>query len=987
MSDLLLPIMNQYTNYAMTGDGIPEINSFSYMPFESGYPDPPSIGRLALVLIEPRLLDTTGNATVRTGLVHCLQRWKGDLRAEGLHTKFIIADVYHGPVHKDGRTVLALRRFFTQIKSTFTKFEGAILVGNFPETSLVRKVSWSPGGKLAIWTEMISERADIVLADLTGNWEALYQQSDFHADDITATPDNATILNGWADGESVRTCQFSSTDFTIGAGKTFRDAFCIDDAIYTVLENRTTPSPLLRIQLNQAERNAEVDINDRLLANILARPDLCISRLNACHVAVNPDPSLQGTDGHTFLDSAGNPQTVTSPTPLFVHDRQHIDLFNFRDIDLERRLLVSYFDRNHRFRNGAFSNLPFRGAVISGTTDFSPDWYEDLVSKAAVDFLPCVKAANANLHQYVEFHKTPAVLKYVMAHSDPWNSYFSQHGFNLTTFTAETGGQPLRWTYQSGQHTPSFANQAGAADIYLHRTLWHYNALRDAGASLMIHGGCNVNSVYETQTHTYVDANYARWNNAEGILFYTNCVALLSRAKFFNDKPDGLTDGYRVSDRANFGSCWQSYFNVQANDGGIATYNIQRKRAYYWSINGDWTLRLRNKNGLGILTLNGGLHSVDVHPNRAWIDSWNYDAALNRVSGIGDVDGDGMEEMVVTSEWGMGILKYNGSHFRALMTAPRDTWFGSWRYDATINSGRDRIMGVGNFTGTSKSEIMIWSSWGIAALEYIAPSLAPSRIHANGTRLGNWLVNTNDNVYCGSGHFDGDVTRDMVVTSPWGLGIISLQNGNEVYIAPHGSRLGDWLLNSETAVLDIADLDGDGKDEILTSSPWGLGVLKMTAGKLTAVAMHARGENLGGYVVGNVDHFGLADNLKGGVEHQIIFSDAVGLHILGLVGNKLLRIAFAANGSRIDGWLLDTNNNRVQRAGDLNSEGRAEFVIRSPWGVGIMGLDATNHLRCYSMVPYTSVLNDWYLQSGDVIVGCGNFSGNADRKELLIVKP
>src|SRR5690606_22425048 len=65
----------------------------------------------------------------------------------------------------------------------------------------------------------------------------------------------------------------------------------------------------------------------------------------------------------------------------------------------------------------------------------------------------------------------------------------------------------------------------------------------------------------------------------------------------------------------------------------------------------------------------------------------------------------------------------------------------------------------------------------------------------------------------------------------------------------------------------------------------------------------------------------------------------------------------------------------------------AEFVIRSPWGVGIMGVDATNHLRCYSMFPYSSVLNDWYLQSGDVIAGPGNFRGGADRKELLIVKP
>ncbi|MEJ7678278.1 MAG: hypothetical protein WKG06_10540 [Segetibacter sp.] len=87
---------------------------------------------------------------------------------------------------------------------------------------------------------------------------------------------------------------------------------------------------------------------------------------------------------------------------------------------------------------------------------------------------------------------------------------------------------------------------------------------------------------------------------------------------------------FASSDRANFGSCWKSYFNAQANNGSISSYNIQRKRVYFWSINGDWTVRLRNKNGLGILSLNGALSSIEVHPDRAWIDGWNYDAATNR---------------------------------------------------------------------------------------------------------------------------------------------------------------------------------------------------------------------------------------------------------------------------------------------------------------------------------------------------------------------
>lgn len=990
MTDVLAPVMSRFTNYTMTGDGLPEINTLTYLSFERQYSNPPVAGRFTLVLVEPRLLETSGDVSLRSDFVRRLQRLKGDLRAEGYHSRFIEANVFRGTAHKDGRIVLALRQFFREVKSVFLNFEGVILVGNFPEASLVRRVSWCPGflapRQLAIGTEVISERAEIVLADLTGNWEAIYQQNDFTAEEINAIPDASTTTNGWFDGESVRACDFSSNDFSIRRTSSFRDAFYMDDAIYSIVELRDRPSPLLRLRLSPAERNNEVDFSDRSMVNILAKPDISISRINAFHVAVNPDPSLRGTDGLGFLNAAGGPQAVASPTQLFAGDRQHIDLFRHYDINLERRLLIDYLDRNHRFRNGAFSSLPFRAAVISGSSDFSPDSYEGLVNAAATDFLPCIKTSSGNLQQYVQFHKTHAVLKYIIAHSDASLSEFNP-GTDPMVLVGEAGGLPARWIYRSGQYIPSFEGQGGHADLYLHRTLWHYKTLKDAGVCILIHGGCNVNSIPESQTLTYASVGYGRWNNAEGILFYTNCAAIFSRAKGFNDAPYGFTEGYRLSDRANLGSCWKSYFNAQANDGGLSSYNIQRKRAYFWSINGDWTLRIRNQNGLGILSLNSGLKSLEVHPNRAWIDSWNFDAMVNRIRGIGDLDGDGVDELVVTSDWGIGVLKYDGFHFRALVVAPRDTWFGGWRYDATINPGRDRIMALENFTGTDKAEILVWSSWGMAALEFVGGTLVPSRIHRNGTRLGGWLIGTSDNTYCGCGQFDGDRTKDIVLTSPWGLGLISLQTSSHLFMAANGTRLGGWLLNTrDNAIRLIADLDGDGRDEIFVSSPWGIGVLKLIGGALSSIAMHANGENLNGYVVSHSHDFVMADSCLAGSTKQILVMTSTGIHMLQLVGSRLQRVAFVANGTRVDGWVIDTRNNRLQPAGNLDAARGAEFLIRSPWGIGVMGVDASNRFRCYSLHAYNSVLNDWWLQSGDIIVGSGNFSGEASQKELLITK-
>ena len=109
---------------------------------------------------------------------------------------------------------------------------------------------------------------------------------------------------------------------------------------------------------------------------------------------------------------------------------------------------------------------------------------------------------------------------------------------------------------------------------------------------------------------------------------------------------------------------------------------------------------------------------------------------------VADLDGDGIDEFVVTSEWGIGVLKHDGVCFRTLMLAPRDTWFGHWRWDVTSGPGRDTIQGVANFTGDGRSEIMVWSSWGLATLAFSGGTLTTTRIHGNGDRIGGWLLDT-----------------------------------------------------------------------------------------------------------------------------------------------------------------------------------------------------------------------------------------------------
>jgi hypothetical protein len=129
----------------------------------------------------------------------------------------------------------------------------------------------------------------------------------------------------------------------------------------------------------------------------------------------------------------------------------------------------------------------------------------------------------------------------------------------------------------------------------------------------------------------------------------------------------------------------------------------------------------------------------------------------------------------------------------------------------------------------------------------------------NGTRFGEWLLNTADNHFTAVADFDGDRRAEISVTSPWGIGILKLSGSTLTapMMAPNGTRFGEWLLNTEDNRFDlIADFDGDGRAEILVTSPWGIGILKLSGSTLTAPMMAPNGTRFGEWLLNTEDnHF------------------------------------------------------------------------------------------------------------------------------------
>lgn len=275
---------------------------------------------------------------------------------------------------------------------------------------------------------------------------------------------------------------------------------------------------------------------------------------------------------------------------------------------------------------------------------------------------------------------------------------------------------------------------------------------------------------------------------------------------------------------------------------------------------------------------------------------------------------------------------------------------------------------AGDVNGDGCAEIVVTSPWGLGILEQVGNTMAGLVVSPNGTRFGGWLLNTADNYIGPLADFDGDGKAEILITSPWGLGILQLSGSTltPLMMAPNGTRFGGWLLDTSNNYFGPgADYDGDGKAELFVSSPWGVGILKLAGGTLTSPMMAANGTRFGGWLLETADNrFGDAADYNGDGKAEQLISSPWGLGILELSGSTMAAPMMQPNGARFGGWLLNTADNNVGRSADYDGDGKAEIFISSPWGVGILKL-AGSTLAAPMMAPNGTRFGGWLLETPD----------------------
>lgn len=586
----LADLCARFSGHDQDGDGTPELGRLRLLG--------PTLGEGArvLILVEPRLVaDDASLASIAPEI----ERLAADIAGEGWSAAIVEVELARRAdrPHRDGLTLLALRSFLRGVHSE-QGLAGVVLVGRFPDAFLVRTCNWRKHQALTLhkkteaersWDkvefvrrvpEAVARRCDLVLADLDGHWEDLYVEPRVELRMVQAAFEGGVPKNGGL-----------CTEIEIGR-VAHEDFFHVNDGRLEVADAVVDGEARHWVILHDHDADLECSTEDRAFPNALSRPEIFVSRINAYGVALSPKESVVDKNGTRLLDDSGHPQTLEFAEGAEVPSWSN-GIWE-QDAALERDLLRSYFDRNHAFRTQSATDA-FRPSSIACDLGSgykllcaaSPDWAE--LDEPQFDI-----KGRPSLIDFMAWLQRPAVLRAIQAHSDPWGSVFAAStSEELNALFDDTPrGAPLSWTRKGSRLVPSLerACRGGKLDFFFLRGL-HGTDIVPVQGSIILNTGCQGIAPPSAATLPYDAPNYGRRSGGNSLLFFAGGVAMMGRAKVFYDSPRGF--GAALAEGGTVGHAWARYFNEEtrstwARAGG----DIGRKRSYFWSVLGDWTLRL-----------------------------------------------------------------------------------------------------------------------------------------------------------------------------------------------------------------------------------------------------------------------------------------------------------------------------------------------------------------------------------------------------------
>jgi hypothetical protein len=270
-------------------------------------------------------------------------------------------------------------------------------------------------------------------------------------------------------------------------------------------------------------------------------------------------------------------------------------------------------------------------------------------------------------------------------------------------------------------------------------------------------------------------------------------------------------------------------------------------------------------------------------PNGTSIGGWTFNHLESRFAGIGDVNGDGKAEILLTGDQGICVLALSAAgRLEPIVCKPSDTWFGGWRF----NSGADRIEGLGDFDGDGALEVLISSGWGIGMLKQSGDTFVAYFAHPTGSWFGGWQYDREHNQIAGLGRFSGatgagHALDEILISSAWGIGVLNLSADTLTLesraLQPGGRRFGSWRYDAYAdQVKAIADFNGDDRDEILLANQNSIGLISLSGVSFDCLDQQPFGRLIGNWKLEANDRLAPDRALTPRRKHHILIQAALG---------------------------------------------------------------------------------------------------------------
>jgi hypothetical protein len=178
------------------------------------------------------------------------------------------------------------------------------------------------------------------------------------------------------------------------------------------------------------------------------------------------------------------------------------------------------------------------------------------------------------------------------------------------------------------------------------------------------------------------------------------------------------------------------------------------------------------------------------------------------------------------------------------------------------------------------------------------------------------------------------------------------------------------------------DFDGDGRDEILATSPTDIAVLKLVGGSLTLLAYAEDRASLGTNPAWQLqladDHFGPARDFDGDGKTELIVTSPRAVGILKLAGSSLVPLTVQPDKTTFSGgdartkltWTLDTAENWFGSAATYTKGKRAGILVSSPTAMTILEYE-NGTLRPQAVVRSGTRLGPWLVDMSSDNLGHG----------------